>query len=485
VYPSWLIQTSLQVLPYAGFLALQGIMNSVVASAAISDITGVPQKLNRSLIAQGVANVFCGALAALPIGVSPSQSVVAARMRGINAVVPVLSSVVLLAGVLAFGQFLLYTPVVVLAGLLLTAGIGLIDRWTRGLALLVARRGTTQHEVKWNLAIVAAVAGAFFFGSVPLALLTGTVLAAILLAISFSTATQFLSRPGSQVSSTRVWPSKQAAWLVEARSSIRVLRPHGGLFFGTAQQLDAQLGALKDGVRYCVIDCSGLTVLDATGCRIVASGARKLAARGVVTVLAGVDATQPRDAALIDLGLVMPSPKTHWFPDLDHALEWVETELLREQWPDVATDEPLDLGATSLARGLSDAELQILQSRVETVDLEAGAVLFESGATGRATYIVGSGLVEIRQWADAAGGRARRLAVFGPGGVFGEIAMLTGHPRTADAICVKAARVHELGQDAFKALEIDYPNLFTKVVANLNLHLATRLMVATDARQAR
>lgn len=485
VTPSWLIQASLQVLPYAGFLALQGIMNSALASGAISDITGAPRTLNRSLVAQGVANVFCGALAALPIGVSPSQSGVAARMRDINLVVPVLSSLVLLAGVLVFGQLLAYTPVVVLAGLLLTVGIGLIDRWTHGLALLAARRGTTQHEVKWNLAIVAAVAGAFFFGSVPLALLTGTVLAAILLAISFSAATRFLSRPGSQVSSTRVWPAEQASWLVGARSSIRVLRPHGGLFFGTADQLDAQMAALSAGVHYCVIDCSGLTVLDATGCRIMASGARKLAARGVVTVLAGVDPAEPRDAALIDLGLVTPSPKTHWFPDLDHALEWIETELLRERWPDVATDEPIDLGATALARGLADAELQILKSRVKTADLKAGAVLFESGATGRATYVVDSGLVEIRQRAEAAGGRARRLAVFGPGGVFGEIAMLTGHPRTADAICVKATRVHELGQDAFTALKGDHPSIFAKVVANLSLHLATRLMVATDARQTR
>lgn len=485
VNPSWLIQTSVHVLPYAGFLALQGIMNSALSSAAIADITGVPQNLNRGLIAQGVANVFCGALAALPIGVSTSQAVVAARMRGINTVVPTISCIVLLVGVLAFGPFLAHTPVVVLAGLILTVGMGLIDRWTRGLVLRVVRRGTTQREVKWNLVIVAAVTGAFFFGSVPLALLVGTVLAMILLAISFSSATTFLSRPGSQVSSTRVWPPEQAAWLVGARSSIRVLRPHGGLFFGTAEQLNAQLATLKDGVRYCVIDCSGLTVLDATGCRIVASGARKLAARGVVTLLAGLDAAQPRDAALVDLGLVAPSAKTHWFVDLDHALEWVESELLHEHWPDVATDEPIDLGATSVARGLTDTELQVLRSRLKMVDLEAGKVLFESGATGRATYVVGSGLIEIRQQAGAAGGRARRLAVFGPGGVFGEIAMLTGHPRTADAVSVKATRVHELGQDAFSALERDHPGIFAKIVSNLNLHLATRLMVATDSRQAR
>lgn len=481
----WLSQATLHVLPYAGFLALQGIMNSAMSSAAISDITGVPQNLNRALFAQGVANVFCGALAALPIGVSTSQAVVAARMRGINSVVPILSCVILLVGVLAFGQILVYTPIVVLAGLIVTVGIGLIDSWTRRLLLQVVKRGMTGHEVKWNLAIVGAVAGAFFFGSVPLALLTGTVLAMILLAINFSTATRFLSRPGSQVTSTRVWPSEQAAWLVRARSAVRVLRPHGGLFFGTADQLNAQLAALNEGVRFCVIDCSALTVLDATGCRILASGAKKLSERGVVTLLAGLDPGQPRDAALIDLGLVTPSPKTHWFPDLDHALEWVETELLREHWPDVATNEPIDLGATRLAAGLSGAELQVLQSRIRAVDLEAGTVLFESGATGRASYVVGSGLIEIGRRGDAIGGRARRLAVFGPGGIFGEIAMLTGHPRTADAVCIKAGRVYELGQDAFLALERDHPAIFTRVLANLNLHLATRLMVATDARQAR
>lgn len=480
----WVLDTSVRVLPYSGFLAIQGIMNTALASVTVADVTGVRPQLNRAILAQGVANVLCGLLAALPIGPSPSQAIVAAKMRDINTAVPAMSPMVLLVAVLILGPVLALVPIVVLAALLITSGIGLIDGWTKQLVARFVSGRDTEHEIKWNLVIILAVAGTFFFGNVPLALIVGTVMATILLLFELSSSTTRSLLEGTSLASRRVWPVDQQARLDQARSTIRVFRPRGGLFFATADQLAGRLALIEEHVRYCVIDCSRLTVLDLTGCRIIASGAKKLAARGITMVLAGLDPENSRDKVLIELGLDAPSPKEHWFRDLDHALEWVESELLKQHSPEVAADMPVPLEDAQLAHGLSSMELDALRPYLLETSLDKGATLFKRGDAGSSIYIIQGGLIEIRIDADQAAGGWRRMAVLGPGCIFGEVAMLTGGHRSADAVCVKTAQLFELRQESLGALRNQFPGVHSRILANLNRHLATRLIAATEIARA-
>jgi MFS superfamily sulfate permease-like transporter len=480
--PTWLLSTGLYVLPYAAFLALQAIMNAAVTSAAVGGITGVRSDVNRTLKAQGIANILCGTLAALPVSTVASVSLPAARMKGVTPIVTAASCAILFTAVLLAGGLLAYIPVAVLAGILVMGGAGMIDRWARGLAGRVWRGSGKDRHLTWNLAIVVAVAAALFFGGVPLALLVGAVLAMVLLVLNLSATTTFGAEDATKLASTRVWSAEQAQWLAGVRRSVAVFRPRGGLFFGTADQLSTHLAALEPGIKYCVLDLSKLTTIDATGCQILATGTKKLFATGVTTVLAGLQVENTREQELIALGLTHPDPKTHWFEDLDHALEWVETQLLRERWPNVAADTPVAISDTPLATGLSAPELEELQSCLKRVDLEAGP-LFRQGDPGSSMYVIDEGFVEIRI-GRAGTGKSTRLAAFGPGSMFGEIAMLTSDERTADAICVKPTRLYELRREAFAELERQSPRLYARIMTNLNVHLANRLIVATGIVRA-
>jgi SulP family sulfate permease len=477
----WLLATSLHVLPYGAFLALQGIINAAVSSASLANVTGERPNVHRALVSQGIGNILCGCLAALPLGTSLSQSAVAGRMQNVSHLVPLLTPVLLLVVLPFFAGALAYIPVAALAGMLVTTGIGTIDRWARGLAERVLRGKRRDHRVVSNLVLVSAVAASFFFGGIPLALLVGAVLATVLLAINLSAVTTIDVHDTTRLSSTRVWPAEQAKWLASARGAVKVFRPRGGLFFGTADQLSSRLSALGAQTRYCVLDLSRLTTLDATGCQIVASGAKKLAAAGITTVLAGLDASNPRDRALVDIGLNQPDPKTHWFEDLDRALEWVEAELIRTQWPEASDEAPVPLSESPLARGLSADELDELTQHLTTAEHEAGP-LFRRGDPGSVTYVIDRGAVEIR--IDAHDGRAARLAAFGPGSIFGEIAMLASDARTADAVCMKRTRMYELTREALETLEARSPKLYARILENLNAHLANRLVIATGLVQA-
>ena len=54
----------------------------------------------------------------------------------------------------------------------------------------------------------------------------------------------------------------------------------------------------------------------------------------------------------------------------------------------------------------------------------------------------------------------------------------------ADAVCLKPTRLYELTRDALNRLEAESPRLYARLVANLNTHLANRLVVATSTVQA-
>jgi CRP-like cAMP-binding protein len=89
-------------------------------------------------------------------------------------------------------------------------------------------------------------------------------------------------------------------------------------------------------------------------------------------------------------------------------------------------------------------------------------------------------LIEIHVGSEVAGRNTHRLAVFGPGCIFGEIAMLTGGSRSASAVCVKPARLYVLRRDALRELQEQHPIIHGKIIANLSLHLATRVVATTE-----
>jgi SulP family sulfate permease len=213
----------------------------------------------------------------------------------------------------------------------------------------------------------------------------------------------------------------------------------------------------------------------------VAAATKKLAGRGVTTVLGGVLPGSDRGQEWLALGLTQPDPKMHWFEDFDHALEWVELALVRSRWPALETCAA-DLADTPLTQGLSVAEVGTLKGYMKIVEARVGR-LFTRGDPGASMFVVDSGSVEIRIGGDTA--QATRLAAFGPGSMFGEMAMISGEARSADAVCLEATRLHELTRESFMQLALQSPALYTRVVENLNRHLANRLVISTSLVQAR
>jgi CRP-like cAMP-binding protein len=97
------------------------------------------------------------------------------------------------------------------------------------------------------------------------------------------------------------------------------------------------------------------------------------------------------------------------------------------------------LRAVPLFRELSGEDLLQVARSVSHRRLAAGSVLFRKGEPGAVMYVVARGRVRV---ADG----ARELAVLGRGELLGELALLDGEARSADAVCVDDCELLGLAQ---------------------------------------
>ncbi|MCK5550068.1 MAG: cyclic nucleotide-binding domain-containing protein, partial [Hyphomicrobiaceae bacterium] len=92
------------------------------------------------------------------------------------------------------------------------------------------------------------------------------------------------------------------------------------------------------------------------------------------------------------------------------------------------------LGNTQLFGSLEETDQRAVADEMREVSFAANQVIFARGDAGREIYLVVSGRVRLSVL--SAEGRELSFAHAEPGAIFGEIAMLDGGTRTADATAV-------------------------------------------------
>jgi CRP-like cAMP-binding protein len=73
---------------------------------------------------------------------------------------------------------------------------------------------------------------------------------------------------------------------------------------------------------------------------------------------------------------------------------------------------------------------------------------------------------------------------YAPGVAFGEMGLLQGRPRSADAIAEEDAVVLELSKAGYERIAAENPTLLSKMLLNLGLLLSSRVRALTDELEA-
>ncbi len=105
----------------------------------------------------------------------------------------------------------------------------------------------------------------------------------------------------------------------------------------------------------------------------------------------------------------------------------------------------------------SKTELRKIASLADEIDLPAGTRLTKEGASGKEFVVIVKGRVDVVR-------RGKKLRSLGNGDFLGEIALVTGTPRTATVTTTEPTRALVIAAPAFRTLLRNTPSMQLKVL---------------------
>jgi CRP-like cAMP-binding protein len=122
------------------------------------------------------------------------------------------------------------------------------------------------------------------------------------------------------------------------------------------------------------------------------------------------------------------------------------------------------LAEVSLFRACSHSELRELARITTELEAPAGAVLCREGATGTDCFVIVEGDVTVTIAGEEVG-------TIGPGGFFGEMALLDGGPRVATVTALTDLRLLVLSRQEFASLLTNVPSVCRRMLAAIGARL--------------
>ncbi len=147
-----------------------------------------------------------------------------------------------------------------------------------------------------------------------------------------------------------------------------------------------------------------------------------------------------------------------------------------------ATAEPEALAQNRLFAGIPVALMTDIGTDVDLLRFDADDVIFNEGEPGDCLFLVVSGSVRISKM--GRGGKQETLGLIQPGNFFGEMALIDGQPRSAQATAAVTTVLGKIDSGAFDRILENAPgdlhmNFLRSVVERLrgiNSHFITELM---------
>ncbi|OIO55068.1 MAG: hypothetical protein COX57_01790 [Alphaproteobacteria bacterium CG_4_10_14_0_2_um_filter_63_37] len=449
---------ALSSLPWGAILAsglalailasLDTLLTSVVADVA----TGTRHDARRELVGQGLGQMVNSLLGGMAGAGTTGATVVAIRSGGRRWVGPV-TGATFLAMVLFFAPITALLPISALAGIIL--GVALGSMFNVDLFRWLQRRRTRIDGL-----VALLVTGVTVGYDLMVAVGFGVALAVVQFVRLQVQAPVVMQRMTAAVRpSLKRRTQEQRTVLVEQGGRIVHFALRGNLFFGTADKLLEEVQDDLDGPNWMILDMERVDQVDLTAMRILDQMAGRLRDHGGELIFANlhkqVGMGRKGGKALAKINPAGAGKRARTFIDADEALEYAEDKLFAEAGLITHTKgEAMPIQEHPLCSGLGDRGVALLSQVLERRTVPPRTKLFKAGDEEDALYMVVRGEVDIIL--PTTSHHHRRLATFGPGTFFGEVAFLDPGPRTADAVATQECELLVLDQQGFnRLLQVD------------------------------
>ena len=270
----------LGLIPYiatALTLSLLGAIDSLLTSVVADNLTKTRHAPNRELIGQGIGNSISALFGGIPGAGATIRTVVNIQSGGITQLSGMVAALVLLAILLLMGPIASQIPAAVLAGILITVGIGVMDyRGLKALKKNSAYRGV--HHVGCSLAICCLEFGLCCGDRTDIGLII------------------FMKKMGDVTHArSKIAPlKKEKAWVDEKSlppefiSKVYIKHINGPLFFGFTSDFQSLSKQLPSSAQIVLIRMSRMPLIDQSGLYALEDVLIDLVQRGVTPLLVGV-----------------------------------------------------------------------------------------------------------------------------------------------------------------------------------------------------
>ena len=295
-------------------LSLLGAIDSLLTSVIADNMTKTKHHSNRELMGQGIGNIMAGCIGGLPGAGATVRTLVNINAGGRTPLSGLTHGFVLLATLLGLGNYAQQIPIPVLAGILITVGIGIIDY--KGFRHI-------KSVPRTDVIVMLIVLGMTVFVDLIQAVAVGLILSSIL----------FMKQMSDQLSSeVKVLPLKENCrqWWKEnipesIADNIYVKHFPGPLFFGFAPALQAMAESLPN-IRVVIFRMMNVPHIDQTGLYALEEVILSLEKRNIAVVMTGLQ-TQPylmlKRINLVP-GLI---PENYLFDNFEDCIQWLGEEL--------------------------------------------------------------------------------------------------------------------------------------------------------------
>lgn len=297
-------------------LALLGAIDSLLTSVVADNMTKTKHKPNKELIGQGIGNSIAAFFGGIPGAGATIRTVVNIKAGGKTKLSGMVAGLLLLVILLLLGPIASKIPAAVLAGILITVGIGVMDY--KGLKAI-----PNMPKAEVIILIVVLVLSSVW--NLVYAVGIGLVIASLMFMKKIGDVTAEHSSLTS-FDRSKAWPDELSI-PKEVGSSIFIKHIRGPLFFGSTDYFQELVKQIPEESRAIIIRMSRMPYMDQTGLYAIEDALVELEKMNKVVLLVGIP-KQPR--YMLERINIIPDlvSKDHLFNNFDECLDWLKCNLL-------------------------------------------------------------------------------------------------------------------------------------------------------------
>ena len=309
------------ILEFAFTLAALGAIDSLLTSIVADNITKTRHDSDQELIGQGLGNMAAALIGGLPGAGATMRTVINVQSGGRTKISGIVAGAFLLAVLLGLGALVGVIPNAVLAAILVSVGIGIIDY-----------KGFRQLKVmpRTDAVVMILVMLLTVFVGLLEAVAIGMILAALLFMKKIADVVEHRTYSAPLIEFAREIPWTDEGNIIEEHGGqVYIKHLIGPLFFGFANRFQEMIKALPE-IKVVILRMDRVPYVDQSGLFALEEAIQDLMDQNIRVVMVGLDGQPKEIMELMQLvpGLVPPEDIYENFEDCAH---WLEDYLNEEK----------------------------------------------------------------------------------------------------------------------------------------------------------